>query len=135
MSLTKEELDLRFEPYSGDGCAQELMEHVEPMFKDIAVALDENINDCRELSLALTKLEEAYLWACSATKNMPMDWPTFAETEERHLLCEDDRAKLDRVIAILNDRWAELRDSGAICQATNYHDAIVWLREIANKKA
>jgi hypothetical protein len=49
-----------------DEKAQRLLRELRQQFLDISVAIDDLLPPSRERSLAITKLDEARMWACNA---------------------------------------------------------------------
>lgn len=133
--ITDEELDIRFEPpAASDGPSQVLMEAVEPLFKDIARTLDANINDCRELDLALTTLEAAHHWACAATRNMPFAYECDLHLVKRQKPFDDnDAAAIRNAILIMRYVWTAMRDRNELAQANEVHAAIDGLKSVVLK--
>lgn len=132
MALTKEELDLRFEPPAcTDGGPQALSEVLGDHFKFIAELLDNSISDSRELSIAQTKLEDAWLWVCVAARNMPMDWEVKREKTPR--ISDEDREKLNKVATALDVFWCQMRDESKLEYASRLYDMRMTILDIVKR--
>lgn len=57
----------RFEYQKPNDHAVEVIKEVREACKNLAMLLEEKIPECREKSLAITKLEEVSMWANKAT--------------------------------------------------------------------
>lgn len=58
----------RFDYVAYDSVAQAQQAQAKAMFEDIEAKLD-NMPDCRAKSLAITKLEESYMWVGKAIRD------------------------------------------------------------------
>ncbi len=64
--MENHEVHLRFVYHAPKGDQTERYEQLRDFARSFAVYLNENIPDSREKSLAITKLEEAVMWANAA---------------------------------------------------------------------
>ena len=66
MPLDANEIDRRFDHHPPDECRAERHKQIRQRAKELASYLNICLPDCRETSLAFTKLEEAMFWANAA---------------------------------------------------------------------
>jgi hypothetical protein len=66
------DLDSRFDHHAPDAVKAQLHQLIRNVFKDSAEVVAHELPECREKSLAITKLEEAMMWANAAISRNDM---------------------------------------------------------------
>lgn len=70
--ISPEEIDRRFSYWQPTADGAEAMAELRGKVRDLARAVIDTCPDCRETSLAITKLEEAAYWAIASLARPPM---------------------------------------------------------------
>jgi len=83
MSMTNEEMALRFFPHALGGQALRAAVDVSATVTRAATMMDRRLPDGRAKSLALTRLEESLMWACEALAELD-------DASPEELVCHDD---------------------------------------------